>query len=57
MYSLPLPSVRLTFGATALGDQSRALEVGGLPANASGIDTLDVEFARVAAELGALADA
>src|SRR5262245_26623360 len=33
-----------TFGATALGNQARELELGGLPADASGIDALQALF-------------
>jgi len=33
-----------TFGATALGDQARALEQGGLPADAAGIDALQAQY-------------
>ena len=33
-----------TFGATALGDTARALELGGLPSDASGIDALQALF-------------
>jgi HPt (histidine-containing phosphotransfer) domain-containing protein len=33
-----------TFGATALGDKARELELGGLPADASGIDALQALF-------------
>ena len=52
-----LKSNALTFGAASLGAQARALELGGLPADGSSLDTLDMEFARVAAELGMLPDA
>jgi histidine phosphotransfer protein HptB len=44
-----------TFGATALATQARALESGGLPAGAHGIDAVEAEFERVAATLKELA--
>jgi len=44
-----------TFGAMALGAQARALEQGGLPADASGIDALEAAYARSAAVLKELA--
>ena len=52
-----LKSNALTFGATAMATQAKALELGGLPADAAPVDALDMEFARVAAALGSLPDA
>ena len=43
-----------TFGATALGEMARALELGGLPADPQGLDALDAEYARTAAALQGL---
>ncbi len=43
-----------TFGAMALGTQARELELGGLPADAGGIDALEAAYARAAAALRAL---
>ena len=40
-----------TFGATALGAAARALEQGGLPAGASGIDALQSIYDQAAAAL------
>ena len=40
-----------TFGATTLGAMARALEQGGLPADATPIDALQTEYVRVAAAL------
>jgi HPt (histidine-containing phosphotransfer) domain-containing protein len=40
-----------TFGAMALGAQARALELGGMPADAGGIDALEAAYARSAAVL------
>ena len=40
-----------TFGATALGEMARDLELGGLVADAAPVDALAAEFARVAAAL------
>ena len=40
-----------TFGATALGAQARELELGGLPADASGIDALQALYDTAAAAL------
>ena len=40
-----------TFGATALGAQARELELGGLPADASGIDALQAVYDSSAAAL------
>jgi histidine phosphotransfer protein HptB len=40
-----------TFGATALGAKARELELGGLPADASGIDALQVLYDTAAAAL------
>jgi HPt (histidine-containing phosphotransfer) domain-containing protein len=45
-----------TFGANALGAQARALEQGGLPADAAGIDALQVQYDRAVAALQALID-
>jgi histidine phosphotransfer protein HptB len=44
-----------TFGAIALATHARALELGGLPADASGIDAVEAAFAHVAAALKELA--
>jgi HPt (histidine-containing phosphotransfer) domain-containing protein len=43
-----------TFGATALSVQARALEHGGLPADASDIDTLQAQYDDAVAALKAL---
>lgn len=40
-----------TFGAKTLGAMARDLELGGLPADAAGLDTLQHEYVRVAAAL------
>ncbi len=40
-----------TFGAMALGEQARALELGGLPADAGCVDVLEAAYARSAAAL------
>ena len=40
-----------TFGATALGTKARELELGGLPADASGIDALQALYDTAAAAL------
>ena len=40
-----------TFGALRLGEMARALELGGLAADASPIDALQAEYERVAAAL------
>jgi HPt (histidine-containing phosphotransfer) domain-containing protein len=40
-----------TFGAAALGAKARELELGGLPADASGIDTLQALYGEAAAAL------
>jgi HPt (histidine-containing phosphotransfer) domain-containing protein len=40
-----------TFGATALGSRARELELGGLPADASGIEALQALFDATVAEL------
>ena len=45
----------LTFGALALGAQARALELGGLPSDATGLDALETAYAETAATLRALA--
>jgi HPt (histidine-containing phosphotransfer) domain-containing protein len=44
----------LTFGATALGDRARALELGGLPADSALLDALEAAYADAAAALEAL---
>ena len=44
-----------TFGATSLGSMARQLELGGLPADASGIDALQVLYDTAAAALKELA--
>ena len=44
-----------TFGATALGAKARELELGGLPADASGLDALQALYDTAAAELQELA--
>jgi HPt (histidine-containing phosphotransfer) domain-containing protein len=43
-----------TFGATALATQARALEHGGLPADAGGIDALQAQYEAAVAALKAL---
>ena len=50
-----LKSNALTFGATALGAAARELELGGLPADAAGIDALQVLYEQAAAALQELA--
>ena len=45
----------LTFGALALGAQARALELGGLPSEATGLDALETAYVETAATLRALA--
>ena len=40
-----------TFGAMALGAQARALELGGLPTNAGGVEALEAAYGRAAAAL------
>jgi len=50
-----LKSNSSTFGAARLSEQSRLLELGGLPADASGIDALEAELATAVAALRALA--
>jgi histidine phosphotransfer protein HptB len=40
-----------TFGALRLGEMARALELGGLPADDSGVQALRAEYAVVAAAL------
>ena len=52
-----LKSNSQTFGAMALGALARALELGGLPADATALDALDGEYARAAAALTELRDA
>lgn len=44
-----------TFGTTALGAKARELELGGLPADASGLDALQALYDAAAAELQELA--
>ena len=44
-----------TFGATALGAQARALELGGLVADSAPLDALAAAYARAAAALQELA--
>lgn len=44
-----------TFGATALGAHARELELGGLPADAAGVDTLQKTYDEAAAALEELA--
>ncbi len=44
-----------TFGALVLGNQARALEQGGLPADVTALDMLDATFAETATKLRALA--
>lgn len=44
-----------TFGAAALGAKARDLELGGLPADASGLDALQALYDAAAAELQELA--
>jgi HPt (histidine-containing phosphotransfer) domain-containing protein len=43
-----------TFGALRLGEQARALELGGLPADPAALDALDAAYAAAAATLDAL---
>jgi HPt (histidine-containing phosphotransfer) domain-containing protein len=43
-----------TFGAMALGDQARALEMAGLPASPGALDELDAVYATVVAALEGL---
>src|SRR3954469_3779731 len=52
-----LKSNALTFGALALAAMAKALELGGLPSDAAGVDALALELARVASRLGTLRDA
>ncbi len=44
-----------TFGALVLGNQARALEQGGLPANIKALDVLDAIYAETTTKLQALA--
>ena len=46
-----LKSNSLTFGATALAEMARDLELGGMPADAAPLDALEAAYARAAAEL------
>ena len=48
-HSLKTNSV--TFGATRLGEMARAVELGGLVADAAPLDALEAEYAQVAAAL------
>jgi HPt (histidine-containing phosphotransfer) domain-containing protein len=43
-----------TFGAMALGEQARSLELGDLPVDAATLDALDAAYAAAAAALEAL---
>jgi HPt (histidine-containing phosphotransfer) domain-containing protein len=43
-----------TFGAMALGDHARALEMAGLPASATSLDGLDAAYATAVAALEGL---
>jgi HPt (histidine-containing phosphotransfer) domain-containing protein len=43
-----------TFGASALAERARVLELGGLPADATGIDALEATYHVAAAALEAL---
>ena len=43
-----------TFGAMALGERARALELGGLQSDAQGLDAVDASYASAAAALEAL---
>jgi HPt (histidine-containing phosphotransfer) domain-containing protein len=45
----------MTFGALAPAAQARALELGGLPADASGIDALEAAYTQAASALKELA--
>ncbi|HWH82064.1 MAG TPA: Hpt domain-containing protein [Burkholderiaceae bacterium] len=49
-----LKSNSLTFGATELARQARALELQGLPADSAPLDALDAAYARAAAALKGL---
>jgi histidine phosphotransfer protein HptB len=40
-----------TFGATALAEQARSLELGGLPGDVAGVDAMDQAYALAAAAL------
>jgi len=50
-----LKSNSQTFGALRLGEMARALELGGLPADAAPLDALQAEYTRAAAVLQELA--
>jgi HPt (histidine-containing phosphotransfer) domain-containing protein len=50
-----LKSNACTFGALALGARARELELGGLPADAAGIDALQARYDAAAAALRELA--
>jgi HPt (histidine-containing phosphotransfer) domain-containing protein len=45
-----------TFGASALAGQARTLELGGMPADADGIDALQAQYDTAVAALKALID-
>ena len=49
-----LKSNSSAFGADAMSELARTLELGGLPADAQGIEALQAEYQRVAARLTAL---
>jgi histidine phosphotransfer protein HptB len=49
-----LKSNGMTFGAVAMAEKARELELGGLPANAAGVDDLEHEYQRAATALRAL---
>jgi HPt (histidine-containing phosphotransfer) domain-containing protein len=49
-----LKSNSLTFGALRLGEMARALELGGIGAEAAALDAIDAEYARVVAALKVL---
>jgi histidine phosphotransfer protein HptB len=49
-----LKSNGMTFGAIALAAKARELELGGLPADAAGVDALQQEYTRALAALKAL---
>ena len=52
-----LKSNSSTCGASRLSEQARVLELGGLPADASGIDALDIELGQAVSALRAMARA
>jgi HPt (histidine-containing phosphotransfer) domain-containing protein len=49
-----LKSNAMTFGALPLGEMARTLELGGLPADAAALDTLQAELDRAVQALKAL---